>query len=52
MKEQGFTGLKLVSVFLVLSMGVMANAAEPNSVGDIFKEKGFEWFIGEAGQAS
>jgi hypothetical protein len=27
-------------------MGVMAKAAEPNSVGDIFKEKGFEWLIG------
>ncbi len=46
MKERCLLGLKLVGVVLVLSMGVMVNAAEPNSVGDVFKEKGFEWFFG------
>jgi hypothetical protein len=46
MKERCFLGLKLVGVVLVFSMGMKAKAAEPNSVGDIFKEKGFEWLIG------
>ena len=33
----------LLLVLLVVSGGM---AAEPNNVGEIFKEKGFEWFFG------
>jgi len=47
MKERCLLGLKLVGVALVLSMGVMVNAAEPNNVGGIFKEKGVDWLFGK-----
>jgi len=37
----------LASIILVLSIVVTVNAAEPNNVGGIFKEKGVEWIIGK-----
>ena len=46
MKGQYLSGLRMVGVCLLLSISGMVNAAEPNKMGDIFKEKGFEWLLG------
>jgi hypothetical protein len=47
MKKQRVQDLRMVGIYLILSMGAAVNAAEPNNVGDIFKEKGVDWLIGK-----
>jgi len=46
MKNQCLVVVKLIGIGLILSMAVTVTAAEPNSIGQILKAKGFEWFIG------
>ena len=47
MKKQHVQGLRMVGIYLILSMGATVNAAEPNNVGGIFKEKGVDWLFGK-----
>jgi hypothetical protein len=43
--------MKIKSLLVVILVSVMslisANAAEPNSIGDIFKASGFDWLFGK-----
>jgi hypothetical protein len=37
----------LLNLAIVLSLAMTANAAEPNNVGNILKENGFDWLFGK-----
>jgi len=38
---------KILNIFFLLFITAITNAAEPNSVGNILKNSGFEWLFGE-----